>query len=313
MEQMREEVAGWGWQATRNIINRSKPPSVKREQELSERIMNSKGLDVAAVTELVSCNLRLVYWIAHKYRFSGIPIEDLFQEGVIGLITAAHRFDYTKGRFTTLAVWWVRQSVGIYIKDNMTTIRIPVYVHDLRTKFIKSAQRLEGELGRRPSVEEIAADCEVEVRKISDVLLDIQREVGEVSLDEPVRREVGTEPDKRSVADSAPDYTTSDPEQNVMAKDNLRVMKSILQKTLLCLNKLSPRNREIFSRRYGIDPYKNKLTLEEVAAHFSITGERVRQILVRAWATIRLQMENMDEEAFCHLIDGIEILEEMAN
>jgi RNA polymerase primary sigma factor len=240
----------------------------KKKFELEGVLQDAKG----AREHLITANSRLVISVAKKYIGRGVPFLDLIQEGNIGLIRAARKFDYHRGhKFSTYATWWIRQAVTRAIADQGRTIRVPVHMGDQINKLIRVSHSLTQELGREPNPEELAGAMQVPVKKAEQMIQVARR---------PISLETPTDEDEDSVLG---DFIMD--EESVAPID--AVTSNMLREQISdILNSLPPREVRILQLRYGLIDGQS-YTLEEVGKKLGVTRERVRQIEAQALSRLR--------------------------
>lgn len=243
--------------------------SFDQEKELSVKALAG---DRDAVNTLVECNLLLVVSVAKKYYGCGLPLLDLIQEGNLGLIKAAEKYDGSRGfRFSTYATYWIRQAISRALGDQSRTIRIPANMVELLSKVKKATAELTQKLGRAPSDKEIAAHMDIELDKVQTVM-DLAQAT--TSLDTPVDDEGET-----CMGDLIADHGVENPMANIIREANSQIIAAVF-------DTLGSREAEILKMRFGIDADK-AMTLEEVGQHYGLSKERIRQIENKAIRKLR--------------------------
>jgi len=260
-------------------------PLLTREDEVEvARLADEGGADAdQARAALVRANLRLVVAIARQYIRRGMPLPDLIQEGNLGLIRAAAKFDYSRGyRFSTYAMWWIRQSIVRAIDNGVRTVRVPLYKLDGLNRVHRCRQLLERRLNREPSIEEMSEWLGTPADEIRSILGVIPRSV---SLDAPVTPDADT-----PIQALIEDVDARDPSEEIEAE-------ALRDQIDTALSGLSPREEKVLRMRFGIGE-ATQYSLTEIGSRFQLTRERIRQIEIRALRKLRHTSRSSDLAPF---------------
>ena len=250
-------------------IGKFEPLPPQREVELAIRIQDG---DELAMKELVEANLRFVVSVAKKYQGNGLSLADIINEGNMGLIKAAKRFDHTRGfKFISYAVWWIRQSILQALAEQSRLIRLPLNRVGTITKITRAAEKLEAEVERQPKGNEIGSQLEMSG---DEVLMAMQYSRRHSSLNSPFQ-----EGENSSLLDIIEDSESDEPEAQIM-------MESMSEEVAAALETLSDRERTVLEMYFGIDR-DSAMTLNEIGEEFDLTRERVRQIKEKAIQRLR--------------------------
>jgi RNA polymerase primary sigma factor len=257
-----------GWPDEASVINLYEERKVRQARRWRDTQISGRRAKVA----LTEANLRLVVSVAKKYGGRGMGMLDLIQEGNLGLIRAVEKFQYHKGfKFSTYATWWIRQAITRAIADQARTIRIPVHMVETINRLLRTSRRMQQELGREPTTDELAREMEITPDRVREILKISQ---DPVSLEMPV----GEEEDSH-LGDFIED-------QKMPAPADAASRQLLREQVEDVLGTLSDRERDVLYMRYGLDDGRTR-TLEEVGRHFGVTRERIRQIEAKALRKLR--------------------------
>ena len=251
-----------------------KIPLLSPEQELDLAKQIYENQSDFAKNLLVNANLRLVVSIAKKYIGRGLSFLDLIQEGNLGLMKAAGRFDYTKGyKFSTYATWWIQQSITRAIADKARIIRLPIHMIESLGKIRKATIDLTTELGHTPTKQEIAYRLGISVNKLTSIIKSAQ---STISMETPAN----SSDDSSKIADFIVDDSSITPDGRV-------TQENLFEDIQKMLNQLSQKERDVLILRYGLDNSGDKKTLDEIGNQYGVSRERIRQIENRAIAKLK--------------------------
>ena len=266
--------------------------TVQEEIELAAKI--AKGDEVARDT-MITANLRLVVKIAQEYSNLGLSILDLINEGNMGLMKAVERFDPSKGgKLSTYAAWWIKQSIKRVLANQSKTIRLPVHMVDRVTQMRRTAAGLSEKLGREPTDEELAAEMNLPVSRISH-LKSVSKKPA--SLDTPIG-----EDDSSTLGELVPDEKAKNPFEKLQSKSLIGDVNQVL-------SQLEPREADIIRLRFGLEG-RDPLTLEEVGAKIGVTRERIRQLQEQALRQLRKNMATYQKQRTAEEIEEEKKIEE---
>jgi RNA polymerase primary sigma factor len=257
---LRDDARTDGLQAFLRDIGKVDLLTAAQEVELAKRIEQG---DELAKRHMVEANLRLVVSIAKRYNNQGLPLLDLIQEGTIGLVRAAEKFDHRRGfKFSTYATWWIRQSVSRALADKARTIRMPVHIVERLNKIVRSERKLRAELYRQPTSLEISIDADLTQEEVERIMRIAQ---APISLEKPLGDEGDSEFGHLLTDDSTP--APYEAAEATMRSETLETV----------LSTLTDRERSVLELRHGLNGQPPR-TLDEIGVTFNVTRERIRQI-----------------------------------
>jgi RNA polymerase primary sigma factor len=258
-------------------IDESPLLTADEEKSLARKIINEGCM--ASREHMIRSNLRLVVAVAKRYNNRGLPLQDLIEEGNVGLVKAVEGFNPDMGaRFSTYGCWWIKQAIKRALINAVQPIHIPAYMVELIAKWKKASRELEERLGRQPNIQELADEMELPIKKIR-----IIRKAVKASR-RPVQPGSGAEGEGPTLSEIVSDERNLRPDEQVLLADDLATIDVLL-------NAIDDREAKILRLRYGLDG-SEPLTLKEIGTHVGLTRERVRQIEIEALRKLNQRMES---------------------
>lgn len=288
-------------------------PVLKPGEELKLAKMLAEG-SFEARNRMIQHNLRLVLSVAKRYHCDGMEFADLVQEGNIGLMIAVEKFDYTKGfRFSTYAVWWIRQAIARAVMDKSETIRVPVHMCELRNKVLRVAAELASDLGAIPEMELIAERLGIPVSQVEKAM-HVAGLRNPLFLEESYSNGSAFGGESSCLGDIIADKGVMNARTMVTAKEEIESSLDNLHELLYILDRLgnvSQRDKKIFRKRYGLDGSFNRMTYDRISLDYGVTRQAIDQVMKRAWEKIVPFLPSMDHGKLIGEVNRIVALEKL--